>query len=138
MAFVKNALTNNQNEERLEFIERVKEKGFRVVFPRPNQILIDIDTEGQYTVFKENFEMLKRNLNGVLDVDELIISQNKPSTSGLPRRHIYVQFPIKLNELERITIQAFLGSDPKRELLSYIRYLKGDEYPTLLIEKKED
>ena len=36
---------------------------------------------------------------------------------------------------KRILLQALLGSDPVREMLSLIRVLNDDEHPTLFMEK---
>jgi hypothetical protein len=57
----------------------------------------------------------------------------KPSKSGLPHRHVVVASPRNmLSPAKRIALQAILGSDPLREMLSMFRYLNGDPYPSLL------
>jgi hypothetical protein len=46
--------------------------------------------------------------------------------------------PRDLTPIERVTLQTILGSDPKREFLSFNRIENGDEHPTLFFERKED
>lgn len=65
------------------------------------------------------------------------VVSNKPSRSGAPgKRHITLALNRKLTSVERILFQALLGSDRKRELLSYIRVLNSDPEPTLFFERK--
>ena len=61
----------------------------------------------------------------------------KPSKSGEPgKMHITLVFQDRtFTTLERIGLQAMLGSDRVRELLSYVQYLNGDAHPTLFLEK---
>lgn len=111
------------------------EFGMVVVYPAPNQLQIDIDSDAAYRVFKANIAKLKLHwpfIGGIQSIDE------HPSKSGLPCRHITVNLKDALqSNLERIVIQLCLGSDPLREMLSYLRVLKRDEHPTLFMERKE-
>jgi hypothetical protein len=112
--------------------EQAEAKGCNVVLPRPNQLFIDIDTHEDFLTFFEHRAMLDSIGEG-----GKVISDT-PSKSGLPRRHIVLEFDRDLDNMERVLLQAVLGSDRKRELLSWIRIRSGaSEHPTLFFEPKE-
>lgn len=119
------------DETREEFIERMKKAGFIVVEPKSNELFIDIDSDEQYQSFEKNFQVLQREYKSVH------VSYDKPSKSGLPRRHIIVQMPWRLRDIERIAWQGALGSDPMRELISCIRLKRDCPKPIIFIEKPE-
>lgn len=120
------------NEPRAEFIARMEAEGFRVDLPAANELQVDIDTAEQYLVFKERFETLKRNF----DLASSFTWKENASKSGGPRKHIRIELPWEVSsEWERIAWQAGLGGDSLRELRSCVRLAKGDEHPSLLVEK---
>jgi len=49
---------------------------------------------------------------------------------------VVVTLERNVEPMERILIQAFLGSDLKREALSWVRIVNNDPNPTLFFEKK--
>lgn len=59
------------------------------------------------------------------------------SKSGGEHRHITLTLSNNISDVERILLQAILGSDPKRELLSYIRILRNIPQPTAFFELPE-
>mgnify|MGYP000533654303 CR=1 FL=1 len=96
-----------------------------VVYPKDNQLQIDIDNNEDFEVFENNM--------GALDLDCHIAI--KPSKSGLPNRHITLTFDDRtFSEYERIALQFALGSDPMRECLNIMRLEHGVEQPTRLFE----
>lgn len=113
-----------------EFIKRIEDEGFKVVYPKSNELFIDIDSEKQLETFNSHFNRLHNEFN---DMKRIYY----PSKSGFPRTHIIVTMPFNMSNLERIAWQAVLGSDPVRELLSMIRLTNGLEHPTLFCEPKE-
>jgi hypothetical protein len=46
----------------------------------------------------------------------------EPSRSGLPKRHITVTLVDPVSQIERLALQAMLGSDRVRELLGYVQH----------------
>lgn len=120
----------DMNEAREAYILRVELEGKRVVLPKDNQLQIDIDSEEHYAVFLRSAEVLLRNW---LDGPDIQV-EDHPSSSGHPRRHITLTLPFTVEPWQRIALQAALGSDPVRELLSATRLLKGDIHPTLFVE----
>lgn len=102
--------------------------GCTVVYPSHNQLQLDIDTEEQDRQFRE-----------LLDTETILPRDAKvaghPSKSGKPHYHITLTLPnSNFTELERIALQLALGSDPKREIISAIRLLKGEENVTRFFE----
>lgn len=116
-----------------EATAEAKKLGLSVVIPAPNQLQIDIDDAVSYNVFTRNLGLLKQYW-GVGHKSE------RTSKSGNPeRRHITITLNRDVTPLERIGLQAVLGSDVKREMFSLIRVLEKDAAPTLFFEKaKED
>jgi hypothetical protein len=105
--------------------------GCVVVYPEPNQLQIDLDTDEQYQYYKKRLEDVERILEWDMSVKET------PSKSGLPHRHITITVKDKVfTEWERIACQVMLGSDPVREGLNTLRMCYGVENPTRLFELK--
>ena len=118
----------DMNEVRRDYIAKVTAEGKRVVIPSAYELQLDIDSEEQYAVFLRSAEVVLRNWADSVEIEE------HPSSSGLPRRHITLTLPFEVGPWQRIALQAALGSDPVRELLSATRLLRGDDYPTLFVE----
>lgn len=127
-----NELDYNMNELRESFISRMKAEGYDIVYPAANELQIDIDSDEQYAVFKQAIACVNRNWEEIGEVTY----EEHPSKSGFPSRHITAKMPFDVEPWQRIALQAALGSDPIRELLSATRMLRGDIHPTLFVELK--
>jgi hypothetical protein len=127
-----NAFEYDVNQTREDYIDSQIKKGMSIVYPAPNGLQIDIDSESHMAVFLRSMECFKRNWDGDIKF------KTKPSSSGLPRQHITVTLPFVVESWQRIALQAALGSDPLRELLSSIRMMRGDISPTLFVEQPAD
>lgn len=125
------------NQRREEFVKTVEQAGYEVVLPEPHHLQIDIDTDEQYEVFRKSAACLARNWKALGFRKGLPVVEEHPSKSGLPRRHITIHLPFEVTPWQRIAFQAALGSDPLRELLSAVRLFRGDEHPTLFVEKPD-
>ena len=123
---------SDSNESRKEYVKRIESEGYKVVYPKNHELQIDIDSEEQYKRFCHSMDVVDRN--EVLGQMVGSITE-KPSSSGLPKRHITISLVMNVTELERIAWQGALCSDPVRELLSLQRYYLRDEHPTLFKEK---
>lgn len=120
------------NERREDFMARMVAEGFVIVLPKPNELQIDIDTDEQFDNFIRASESLAMNWW----LETPCVVETHPSKSGLPSRHITITLPFDVDPWQRIALQASLGSDPMRELLSSIRLMKGDVAPTLFVEQE--
>lgn len=108
-------------------------KGCIVVLPKPNELFVDIDSADALATFKVAIKKIEEGFT-----DSLTYNQ-RPSPSGREGRfHITVTLPrnVKSHE-ERILLQALLGSDPIRELVSWGRVQRRAPEPTLFFEKPE-
>ncbi len=107
-----------------------KSKELVIVAPTERQLFIDIDDESSARVFRAHIVLLNsfRPCSWV----------EAPSPSGKPwRLHITVNLESPITNLERLALQAMLGSDRLHELLSMRSHLAGDPPPTVFFEKLE-
>lgn len=93
--------------------EHAQSLGLQVVTPEADQIFIDLDDEADRAVMLEVIAMFGRN--GYT----LRVEKETESKSG--KRHVYIRAGFPLTEIERVALQACLGSDRKREALSIMR-----------------
>lgn len=107
--------------------------GLTVIRPKNGELLIDLDSADD-----------RRHMEALLAV----LGTNRIASTvrvGLSRRpghyHAYVQieWPKKLNPVLRIALQACLGSDRKRELLSLLSIATSTGFePTVFFEPHKD
>lgn len=106
-------------------------EGLDVVLPENNQLQIDIDNEHSYMLFQKQMQIVHTYIP-VVDIKET------ESKSGKPwKLHITVTLEDDVTTIERLALQAMLGSDRVRELLGYIQYKNNDPNPVLFLEKKQ-
>jgi len=104
-----------------------KANGRVVVVPKANELFVDIDSEADM----ERFKRLRATVESFLPLKVDV----RPSPSGRPgRHHIVVTLDREVTEIERVALQAILGSDPTREALSYRRILNSITPATLFFE----
>jgi hypothetical protein len=118
-------LSTSYKEDTIESAKaKAKTLGRVVVFPKANELFIDID----------NPAAMRRFVRGVARFTGVTFLV-RPSPSGRPgRHHVVVTMPTEVTPMERIALQSMLGSDPVRELLSWRRIQHGIEEPTLFFE----
>lgn len=116
---------------REEYIRQVESEGLEVYYPNDYELFIDLDNNSQIQEFKKAFIIFRREFDSV---DKVTATKSK-SGEGLHVRVTLKPRYGELDNLKRVTLQSLLGSDPTRELLSYIRCIKGDIHPTLFVEK---
>lgn len=117
------------DEARELYIQRMQEDGYEIVYPKANQLLIDLDSPEDFEKFRKQLKSLKKEFAGI----QVFV---KPSRNGLPGRHATVVMPFDMESEERIAWQAALGSDPFRELMSLFRIHRGDSHPTIFVENQ--
>lgn len=112
-------------------VEVATENGWEISLPGPRDLFIDIDSAAALEVFDKQLVRFRRCIR----LAEVVAA--RPSKSGAAGRyHIVVRVTDgdPLDPLERISYQLMLGSDPTRELLSWMRVLAGMPHPTLFFE----
>lgn len=114
-------------------VEMAEERGLVVVLPREREAFVDIDSEAD----REHFEVAIAKMAEECGVRHMI----RASPSGTPGHyHAIVRVPWwrdPLSAVERIAIQAALGSDRVRETLGLLRLWRDEEQPTLFFERQE-
>lgn len=105
-------------------------EGLEVVLPAENELQIDIDNEHSYMLFCNQL-LIVRKFIGVIDTVE-----TKSKSGKSFKMHITVILENPVSMIERLALQAMLGSDRVRELLGYVQYKNDDPHPVLFLEKK--
>jgi hypothetical protein len=126
--------TGNPNSTRA--IELAEREGLDVKFPADNELFIDIDNEHSFKLFQNQFYIVKHYIGVVKTKAYPYDYVVTPSRHGLPGRHIVVTLSRNVTKLERIALQACLGSDRVREVLGFVQIQNGDPHPTLFLEAK--
>ncbi len=112
-------------------IKWAAENGLDVIIPNNNQLLLDIDNNQDRAIYTQNWAEIG-SIYGVTEVEEWPSRSNKPG-----RTHMRVTLRTPITPLERVLIQAVLGSDRRRELHSLRRIMNSEETPTLFFEKRK-
>lgn len=102
---------------------------FDVVRSTPTTLLLDLDTPAARVQFERVFPK-------VLEHFEVVGSQSWLSKSGNTHMLITLAAPLELPA--RLALQAALGSDGVREVLSLKRMANGCEEPSLLFRPRVD
>ena len=118
-------------ESREQYCARKTAEGFSIFYPEPNELCLDIDSEEDYQKFLARFQYLSR------EVDNPYIAFKEFQSSTKGHRHIIITLPYDVDRFERLALQAVLGSDPIKEMLSIFRIWQGDKFPSLLAMKPE-
>ena len=108
-------------------IEQAARESLEVKFPAANELFIDIDNEHSFLMYQKQMDIVKKYIGA--SEEEITASRH-----GLPGRHVVVTLDHDVTELERIALQACLGSDRVRELLGFVQNQNGDPHPTLFLE----
>ena len=104
--------------------------GFKVIFPGPDELFLDIDSEEAYDRYRSMYFLL----SSLLQPHDGLRSLETVSKSGLPKRHIRITLPGEMTMEQRFIFQLALGSDPARELMNYASYLNGEQHPSIFVE----
>ncbi len=108
-------------------LERADENGWDVVYPCVNELQLDLDTYDAYLDCIVKLTWLRK-------FPEFKCSY-AIGRSKNDKWHITVKFDKNiLTHMERIALQASLGSDFKKELISYMRVKNGEDTPCLFFE----
>lgn len=106
-----------------------KKLGKVVVLPKKNELFIDVDDDGT---------ALEVACAVAASIGLGLIVTRKVASKTPGHFHVYIEAPRELTPVLRIALQACLGSDRKRELLSLARILfRVPRDPTLFFEDKE-
>jgi hypothetical protein len=104
-----------------------------IVYPKPNELFIDIDSKEEYAEYRIRKERLARMLPSLMVWSRYI---EAPSRSGGDKLHCRITLSRNVTVTERLCLQAVLGSDPVREMLNIARLLQsGDAQDCLMVPR---
>jgi len=102
--------------------------GFEVVHGDEKTLLLDIDSGPAFRQFELNRDL----------VDQLVgIEDYTVWNSQNSKHHVKLKLKTPLSITMRLFLQACLGSDVKRELLTYKRILEGETEPSMLFRPRK-
>lgn len=111
---------------------KAEELGCVVVLPKANELQVDLDSAEAYDEHLKRRAILAKHCKGFL-----VECLEAPSKSGFPKLHVTIVLSRDVSALERVALQSLLGSDPVRELLSWVAIeKKTNDFPTLFFEPK--
>lgn len=113
--------------DREKFIIGALEDGFTIILPEADELLLDIDCDRQYEHFLKSAARLQAEFGS-----GWVKWKQWPSKSGLPHRHVLVKLGMPVTSHERIALEAGMGSDRTRTLLSVLRLKYEDPNPSIL------
>ena len=97
--------------------------------PADNELFVDIDSEDAWKQFEHVWPVMKKHY--------AMRYKSTPSRSGLPKRHVVITLASdKHTLLEKIAMQAALGSDGRRETISIVRALAREDNVVVFFEPK--
>jgi hypothetical protein len=123
----------SENELRIQAaISLAEECNCDIEYSDSYTLQLDIDSPEALSYYHLN----KYLLDMVVTANYNSVTKTEERLSRNGNTHIIIRFENPISIHERILLQACLGSDRKRELLSYIRHLNGIEQPILLFKPK--
>ncbi len=124
----------NENELRIQAAIALAEGcNCDIEFSDSCTLQLDIDSPEASSFYNQH----KYLLDMVMAAQQNTINNIETRMSRNGNTHVIITFGNPISIHERILLQACLGSDRKRELLSYIRHLNGIEQPILLFKPRQ-
>jgi hypothetical protein len=108
-------------------------EGLKAVLPESDELLIDLD--GEATLNLGVLKALRSTLSSPQDYFDHILYTTSKSGSN---KHAYIKLYAPVSNEARIALQACLGSDSVREVLSILRCNLESEAPTVLFETSRE
>jgi hypothetical protein len=108
--------------------KKALEAGFKIVPARKATVLLDLDTPEDVARYEAILERIQKPMGHAWGLKEV---ERWKSKSGVGT-HVHLEMTSDLNEYERVALQALLGSDPVRELISLMRMRHGVTHPSRL------
>lgn len=111
---------------------RAKKSGWKIVQPQANELQLDLDGARALRRYGMQFSILRK-----AGLTKGWREKIKPSKKA-QHVHVVITLPREIGNLERVALQAVLGSDIKREAFNYVRVTKRNKYPIVLFERESN
>ena len=103
---------------------KAEELGVDIMWGDDDHLLLDIDNHADLDLLDEHIDIM---------IDHgLVVDQGEELESRNGNAHVVLELTTPQPLLVRILLQAVLGSDRKRELLSFLGTIYGQENPVVL------
>ncbi len=109
-----------------EAIAWAREHHLRVVVPTVAQLFLDIDSYDDMDILDKNRDLIEEAYG---------IEDEVKTRSRSGKWHVTITLKKPVTPLERIALQAVLGSDRRREAHSLRRLNEGETTPTIFFER---
>lgn len=98
---------------------KAKDEGLILFLPEANEIFLDLD--GPAVVNERVYQYIMSS------IPQLILYSELTTVSKSGNKHVYMRFDRELGNFERVILQMALGSDPVKELFSFLqlKLIKG-------------
>lgn len=123
-------------------LRRARKSGLRIVEPAPNELQIDLDGAAELAFYRQQMQVLRKNLKAAETWRETITPSKTPS-----KFHVSITITkigkvtesmgLYITDQLRIAFQAVLGSDLRRECFNLCRVLNGTKYPICFFEEEK-
>jgi hypothetical protein len=110
-------------------LTRARKLHWQIIEPKPNELQLDLDGARAMRLYGMQFSILRR-AGLTKRWKEKIIPSKKAG-----HVHVVITMPNSIKNLERVALQAVLGSDIKREAFNYARVKRHNKYPIVLFKK---
>lgn len=120
-------LGREQDLEQRAALKKAEEEGYVISYPEDDELQLDIDSARAMEVFEKQREILEK----YFPFKEVFITPSERSG----HYHVRVKLDREIRGWERVALQACLGSDLRRELLSGIRLMTFTPDSILLFER---
>jgi hypothetical protein len=107
-------------------VAKARRDGFDVVWPELDQVLLDLDDQNAMEHYERILPMAK-------DIFGAVERRRWRSKSG-QGWHVVVEVDHELTAIQRVALQAAMGSDRKRELMATARAMRRDEHVSVLFK----
>ncbi len=125
-------------QDKKYLIEKARYEGLVVFLPEPNEVFLDLDLpdgKPNARVLQYIEESLKQDWEYSPDSSKgVTVTHSLQTVSQSENTHIYIRFQRPLTDLERVIFQVCLGSDPIKELFSFIQLKHIQGYDGLYCE----
>jgi hypothetical protein len=112
---------------RNDLYDKATRLGLDVVEPQDDEVFVDLDCSHDQYIMEANLALLREK---GLDIRLVNITR---SVNG--NRHAYIKTGFCLTDIQRVALQAILGSDRKREALAFVNIVAGVEPVSVFFEK---